>query len=60
MSDTNAAVGDGKPQRKTLASQLDRLDSIIDDLSVGLNEAVAHAVTQAVSAAVQQAVEGVL
>jgi hypothetical protein len=32
MPDTNAAVSDGKAQRKTLASQLDRLDTIIDDL----------------------------
>ena len=60
MSETNAAVSDGKPQRKTLASQIDRLDSIIDDLSDGLNQAVAHAVTQAVTVAVQQAVEGVV
>jgi len=42
--------------RKTLASQLDRLDSILDGLSDGLSEAVATAVQQAVTAAVQQAV----
>ena len=42
--------------RKTLASQLDRLDSILDGLSDGLNEAVATAVQGAVELAVRQAV----
>jgi hypothetical protein len=42
--------------RKTLASQLDRLDSILDGLSEGLNEAVATAVEGAVGRAVKQAV----
>ena len=42
--------------RKTLASQLDRLDSILDGLSDGLNEAVASAVEGAVERAVKQAV----
>jgi hypothetical protein len=42
--------------RKTLASQLDRLDSILDGLSDGLNEAVASAVEGAVERAVRQAV----
>ena len=42
--------------RKTLASQLDRLDSILDGLSDGLNEAVATAVEGAVERAVRQAV----
>jgi hypothetical protein len=42
--------------RKTLASQLDRLDSILDGLSDGLNEAVATAVEGAVERAVKQAV----
>jgi hypothetical protein len=42
--------------RKTLASQLDRLDSILDGLSDGLNEAVATAVEGAVGRAVQVAV----
>src|SRR5262249_50668272 len=42
--------------RKTLASQLDRLDSILDALSDGLNEAVATAVEGAVERAVRQAV----
>jgi hypothetical protein len=42
--------------RKTLASQLDRLDSILDGLSDALNEAVATAVEGAVERAVRQAV----
>jgi hypothetical protein len=42
--------------RKTLASQLDRLDSILDGLSDGLNGAVAPAVEGAVERAVRQAV----
>ena len=53
---TNA---DGQ-SRKTLASQLDRLDSILDGLSDGLNEAVATAVREAVGLAVQEAVQAVL
>jgi hypothetical protein len=43
------------PARQTLASQLDRLDRILDGLAEGLNEAVAHTVQQAVEAAVRQA-----
>jgi hypothetical protein len=52
-------TGNGQT-RKTLASQLDRLDGILDALSDGLNQAVASAVEgavhQAVEAAVRQAV----
>jgi hypothetical protein len=43
-------------ERKTLASQLDRLDSILDGLSDALNGAVATAVEGAVERAVKQAV----
>lgn len=43
-------------ERKTLASQLDRLDTILDTLSEGLNEAAASAVEKAVGLAVKQAV----
>jgi hypothetical protein len=42
--------------RKTLASQIDRLDSILDGLSENLNQAVADAVQGAVELAVRQAV----
>ena len=46
--------------RKTLASQLDRLDGILDGLSEGLDQAVAQAVREAVRLAVQEAVQAVL
>src|SRR5215470_505536 len=52
MTTTTATNG----VRKTLASQLDRLDSILDGLSDALNEAVATAVEGAVERAVRQAV----
>ena len=42
--------------RKTLASQLDRLDGILDALGEGLNQAVATAVEQAVESAVREGV----
>src|SRR5262245_22788487 len=57
---SNSTNTNGHPQRKTLASQLDRLDGIIDALADGLNEAVVDVVRQAVAVAVQQAVEAVL
>jgi hypothetical protein len=43
-------------ERKTLASQIDRLHSILDGLSDNLNQAVATAVEGAVERAVRQAV----
>jgi hypothetical protein len=46
--------------RKTLASQLDRLDSILDGHSEGLTDAVASAVREAVGLAVREAVQAVL
>jgi hypothetical protein len=48
------------PTRKTLASQLDRLDGILDGLSEGLNQSVASAVREAVGLAVQEAIQAVL
>jgi type IV secretory pathway TrbL component len=42
--------------RRTLASQIDRLDSMLDGLSENLNQAVADAVQGAVELAVRQAV----
>jgi hypothetical protein len=46
--------------RKSLAHQLDRLDSILDGLAEALNGAVADAVKEAVGAAVREAVQAVL
>src|SRR5262249_45798582 len=54
MSTTNM---NGRPQRKTLANQLDRLDTILDGFPDALNEAVADAVKQAVTVAVREAVQ---
>jgi len=48
------------PVRKNLASQLDRLDRILDGLADGLQEAVVGAVKEAVTVAVEQAVRAVL
>jgi hypothetical protein len=45
--------------RKNLASQLDRLDHILDGLAEGLNGAVETAVRQAVTVAVEQAIKGI-
>ena len=53
MSDPTTTEVNGKPRRKTLSDQLDRLDGVIDDLSDGLNQAVAHAVERGVSTAVE-------
>jgi hypothetical protein len=47
-------------ERKTLASQIDRLDTILDGLSEALNESVSTAVQEAVSLAVKEAVQTVL
>ena len=51
MSATTAT--NGKPQRKQLSEQLDRLDSIIDCLAEGLNQAVADACREGTRLAVK-------
>jgi hypothetical protein len=56
MTTTN----NGRAERKSLAGQLDRLDTILDGLAEGLNEAVATAVKQAVVVAVEAAVRELL
>ena len=48
------ATMNGKPQRKQLADQLDRLDGIIDALAEGLNQAVADACRDGARAAVRE------
>ena len=57
---TTTMNSNGHVARKNLASQLDRLDSILDVLSDGLNEAVATVVQEAVGKAVELAVKEVL
>jgi hypothetical protein len=56
----NTKTSPNGQERKTLASQIDRLDSILDGLSDALNESVSTAVQEAVSLAVKEAVQTVL
>jgi hypothetical protein len=46
--------------RKSLAEQIDRLDSMLDGLAENLNEAVAAAVKEAVGLAVREAIQGIV
>ncbi len=50
------ATMNGKPPRKQLADQLDRLDAIIDALAEGLNGAVADAAREGTRLAVKDAI----
>ena len=50
------ATLNGKPQRKQLADQLDRLDLIIDALADGLNQAVLDAAREGTRLAVKDAI----
>ncbi len=45
-----------RPQRKQLSDQLDRMDSIIDDLAEGLPEAVTAACKEGAREAVQEGI----
>lgn len=56
----NAAMNANGRERKTLASQIDRLDTMLDGLAGGLDDAVAQAVQSAVAIAVKEAVQAVL
>jgi hypothetical protein len=56
---TTTTVTNGRA-RKSLAEQIDRLDSILDGLSEALQGAVSEAVTEAVGLAVKEAVRCVL
>ena len=51
-----ATSTNGRPQRKLLSEELDRLDSIIDSLAEGLPEAVAAAAREGTRAAVKDAI----
>ncbi|QJW94685.1 hypothetical protein [Frigoriglobus tundricola] len=53
---TATACTNGKPQRRQLADQLDRLDAIIDALAEGLNGAVADACREGTRLAVKDAI----
>ncbi len=54
------ACTNGKPQRRQLADQLDRLDAIIDALAEGLNGAVADACREGTRLAVKDAIVEIL
>src|SRR5438270_13435973 len=54
------ATANGKPTRKQLSDQLDRLDSIIDALAEGLQGAVADACREGARQAVRDAIIEVL
>jgi hypothetical protein len=56
----NTTTNPNGRERKTLASQIDRLDVMLDGLADGLNDAVAQAVQSAVALAVKEAVQAVL
>jgi len=56
----SATVTNGKPQRKQLADQLDRLDQLIDTLGEGLNQAVADACREGTRLAVKDVLTEVL
>ena len=56
MSNTTINTN-GRMHRKTLSTQIDRLDGILDGLSEALSESVAVAVKEAVSTVVREAVE---
>ncbi|MFO0802711.1 MAG: hypothetical protein U0791_06255 [Gemmataceae bacterium] len=51
-----ATMINGRPQRKQLSDQLDRLDSIIDGLCDGLPEAIAAAAREGTRSAVKDAI----
>jgi hypothetical protein len=55
---TPTMIGNGRLQRKTLSSQIDRLDGLLDGLAENLNDAVAQAVRDTVAQVVREAVEG--
>jgi hypothetical protein len=60
MTQTCNGTHPPKTERKTLSNQLDRLDSIIDALDVGLTGAITDAVKDSVSTAVAQTVRATL
>ena len=57
---TATATTNGRPQRKQLSDQLDRMDSIIDALAEALPEAVADACREGARQAVRDAVVEIL
>lgn len=60
MTATTAPNANGKSQRKSLSTEIDRLDAILDGLDSALAGAITDAVKQAVSVAVTEAVRATL
>ena len=60
MTVTTSPSNNGRLQRKSLSSQLDRLDNILDGLNGALTGAITDAVKDAVSTAVAEAVRATL
>lgn len=56
MSDTIDRISNGKPSRKTLTRQLDRIDKMLDGLDQGLKETIADAMKESVAPTVAEAV----
>jgi hypothetical protein len=56
MTATATTTTNGRPQRKQLADQLDRLDNVIDGLCVGLPQAVADATREGARQAVRDVI----
>jgi hypothetical protein len=54
---TTSTISNSHMQRKTLSTQIDRLDSMLDGLAENLNDAVAMAVKETVAQVVRGAVE---
>jgi flagellar biosynthesis/type III secretory pathway protein FliH len=54
---TTASINNGHTQRKTLSTQIDRLDHILDGLADALNGSVAEAVRQVIGQVVSEAVQ---
>jgi hypothetical protein len=57
---TQTTINNGHQQRKTLSTQLDRLDTILDGLAEALNESVASAVRDVVGEVVKESVEATI
>jgi hypothetical protein len=60
MTTTTSPSNNGRLQRKSLSSQLDRLDNILDGLDGALTGAITDAVKDAVSTAIAEAVRATL
>ena len=56
----NSTTMNGAAQRKTLASQLDRLDGIINAMADGLPKTIADVLREAVTVAVQETIQTVI